>query len=183
MEASELALILQAKQDSEAFMQLFRRYKPVALAQMKRVHIRAMAREDWLQEAQLALLRAVRQYDAKSGSQFGAYYKMILHSHYVSLLRRALAKKRAPENSLASLSGEGEQEAWFDKQHRSARNEEERRRALALDWHQFISLLSPLEREALTLCSCGVTSLTPQQRRALERVRVKVRRYLLDLEA
>lgn len=182
MDDHELELIRRAREDSDAFDLIFRRYKPVALTQMQHVHVRAMAREDWLQEAQIALLRAVRQYQSSGGSQFGSYYKMIRHSHYVSVLRRALAQKRAPENTAASLSSTAEQEELFDRLNRSARNEEERHRALSLDWAAFAERLSPLERRALALCVRGLVPETRQERRALERARAKVRLYVQELQ-
>lgn len=87
-------LIQRASQDSNAFEQLFKQYMPLVGKVIKTYHLRNYTRDDWLQEARIAMLKAVEHFDGSQGSQFGAYYKMVLVSHIRSLLRKQFAQKR-----------------------------------------------------------------------------------------
>jgi RNA polymerase sporulation-specific sigma factor len=180
MRKDELALIQRAPDDSDAFVEVFRLYKPIALGLMRQYNLRGMAREDWLQEAQLALWRAVRMYDASSGSQFGSYYKMILRSHFSSVVRHGLAKKRLLLNSSLALTEADVDLDAIKSGQRDARNATERSMVVRLDWQEFLDMLSPLELRVFEhLLQCEVPD-SNSGRRASERVRRKLRMFLAD---
>ena len=94
MKKEELSLIREAVNDSEAFRKLFEQYRPLVLKVLKPYNLREFSYEDWLQEARIAMIKAVARYDGSSGSQFGPYYRMVLQSHLRSILRRHFAHKR-----------------------------------------------------------------------------------------
>lgn len=81
MKATELTLINEAITNSTAFSQLFKQYRPLVLTVLRPYHLRDFSHEDWLQEARIAMLKAITRYDGSSGSQFGPYYRMVLQSH------------------------------------------------------------------------------------------------------
>ncbi|KRM71476.1 sigma-70 family RNA polymerase sigma factor [Lacticaseibacillus brantae] len=90
-------LIRQAANDSTAFDNLFTKYLPLVRTVIRTYHLREFDRDDWLQESRIAMLKAAQHFDGSSGSQFGAYYRMVLLSHIRSLLRRHYAQKRAAD--------------------------------------------------------------------------------------
>lgn len=180
MNDHEIELIRRAPEDSDAFMELFTIYKPIVLGQIRQMYLRDLSRDDWLQEASIALMRAAKSFDPSSGSQFGPYYKMVVHSHYVSVLRRAMARKRVPPYALAYLSERPAENSLADILGYSGRNEQERVFALRLDWENFVSELSPLERVALHH-KLKTRPLDDRQKRALERVKHKLKTFLADL--
>lgn len=180
MQRDELMLIARAPGDSDAFAEVFSLYKPIALGLMRQYNLRGMAHEDWLQEAQVALWRAVRMYDASSGSQFGSYYKMILRSHFSSVVRHGLAKKRLLMNSgLAFSEADVDLDAIKNGQ-RDARNAAERSMAVRMDWQEFFDTLSKLERRVFEGLLRSEVPVTNSDRRASERVHRKLRAFLFD---
>ncbi len=69
MKKEELSLIREAVNDSEAFRKLFEQYRPLVLKVLKPYNLREFSYEDWLQEARIAMIKAVARYDGSSGSQ------------------------------------------------------------------------------------------------------------------
>lgn len=94
MKPEELIEIEAAQTDSSAFESVFGQYLPMVMNTLRPYYLRDYSREDWLQEARIALIKALRRYDSSRGSKFGPYYRLVLVSHLRSLLRRYLAQKR-----------------------------------------------------------------------------------------
>lgn len=183
MRENELALIrCAAADDTDAFVEVFDLYKPIVLGLMHHYNLRGMTREDWFQEARMALWRAVRMYDPSSGSQFGAYYKMILRSHFSSVIRHGLAKKRLLLNSALAVSDADVDLDSLRSVRQEVRNAQERAMTIRMNWQEFFDRLSPMEAQMLQrLLKSEIPNSAPD-RRACERVRRKLREFLKDNE-
>lgn len=174
MNAEELSLIQRARTESQAFATLFNQYLPLVLKTVKAYYIRDFAYDDWLQEARIAMLNAVRRYDGSSGSRFGSFYRMVLVSHINSLLRNRLAQKRMADataiiipDPIPTTFGEGTV---------SYRIEENL--FIRAELAHFIASLSDLERAGL-IAQFDQATRKPD-RRAVERSRAKFGSYLKE---
>lgn len=140
----ELARIEAAKHDSIAFETLFQQYMPLIINTIRPYHLRDYARDDWLQEARIAMHKATLRYDGSAGSKFGPFYKLVLVSHLRSLVRHSFAKKRQadlhPVMLYDSLIENGH--------HRLTARQVENGMLLRLELVDFVGRLSPLERQA-----------------------------------
>lgn len=180
MTPEEIAMIALAKTDSQAFEELFQKYLPLTLKTVAPYHIRGYEVDDWLQEARLAMLKALDHYDGSNGSKFGSYYRMVLLSYVKSLLRRFLAKKRRADASAIPV----EDPLAENQQFRLPIDHVEKSLVNRLLLAEFVPLLSPIERMTLlVILADNATPLTPQQIRARDRVRRKLIRFLLDWDA
>lgn len=88
--------------DESAFSEICKEYEPLLrsmsqkYAHMSGADDEKQVREDFLQEATLALYRAAVTYDEKGGEvSFGLYSKICIRNALVSELRRMSKKKRA----------------------------------------------------------------------------------------
>ena len=97
MENNEL--VLQAKNGSEdAFESLCVSYAPLlhsmAIKYSSMCKKEAEVKDDFLQEAKIALYKAVTSYNFDSGVTFGAYARTVVKNKLISLVRRVKSKKR-----------------------------------------------------------------------------------------
>ncbi|WP_225048100.1 sigma-70 family RNA polymerase sigma factor [Lacticaseibacillus kribbianus] len=177
MNEAELARIDRAQTDSEAFETLFNQYRPMVLRQISRFYLRDFDRDDWLQEARIAMLKALQKFDGGQGSQFGPYFRLVLQSHYNSLLRLHLALKRRAEEQAINVFEVREDVSPY---HLSAQ-EVETDFLVWLESDRFWDSLSPSERHALQANLAGRPDATDHHvARALERAHRKLERYLAD---
>lgn len=179
MTPEEMARIAQARTDSDCFNELFQQYLPLIRNTMTKFYIRDFAREDWLQEARIALLKAVREFDGSRGSKFGAYYKLLLHAHFTSLLRKYMAKKRRVDAEAIVMESPPAASArlW-------AANPAEWAALNRLNFTALFETLTPLEQQAvrLALRPSPFPYANRSMARALLRARGKITRALFDGE-
>ncbi len=180
MECEELALIADARQDSEAFTALFTQYRPLVLSQIYQYHLPNFSRDDWIQEARLALLEAVERYDGSHGSQFGPYYKLVLTSHLKSVVRSNLAKKRLiAHQAIRAGVSESEMEQMLHTGNQMVQDAEANF-VVRADIQHFFATLSPAEMCALMNRVSGQEPTTHNMARALERVRKKFTKFVTE---
>ncbi|WP_262315682.1 sigma-70 family RNA polymerase sigma factor [Lacticaseibacillus parakribbianus] len=184
MNEAELAQIHRAQDDSEDFETLFNQYRPLVYGQLKRYNLRDFDRDDWLQEARIAMYKAVQHFNGRRGSQFGPYYQLVLHSHFNSLLRRQLALKRQSDAQAIPVWEVGERRV--DQRQDAAAVEADY--LMYLEAYRFWNSLSPRELAALAASvvaepeSLEVIEATARHdRRAMERVHKKLVQHLQDL--
>lgn len=177
MSPADLTLIANARTDSDAFTTLFDRYRPLVNNTIKNYHMRDYSYDDWLQEARIALLKAVERYDGSRGSQFGPYYKMVLNSHLRSLLQRYLAQKRTADVTSDATATENLDAVM---PHLVARQVESGL-VLRLEFSTFLGQLSPLETTAFHALLKAPTAEQPRAiRRAAERTHTKLLAFMAD---
>ncbi|WP_179395863.1 sigma-70 family RNA polymerase sigma factor [Lacticaseibacillus absianus] len=175
MTEEELELIRLARTDSVAFERLFRQYLPLVGNTVRQFYLIGFEQEDWLQEARIALLKTVGRYDGSRGSKFGPYYRLVLRSHYRSLLRRQMAKKRHIDSTATLVADPHAEYATYPLTH----DERERELIFLATADRFFATLSPLELLALQVNLLGrPEAQQPRMRRALERAKEKYLRYL-----
>ncbi|WP_155287800.1 sigma factor [Lacticaseibacillus zhaodongensis] len=177
MEQHELEQIKRAVFDSDAFEEVFTIYRPIVLARLRHYGLRGMAYDDWMQEARIAMLRAAKRYDGSGGSQFGSYYKMVLISHFTSILRGALAQKRAPYNT-AILFGASSSEIDNFYSLSQPEGNVERIADVRLEWSDYYNRLSDLEVHALAKLLRNNQNASAREKRAINRARNKFRDFL-----
>lgn len=103
MKSDDKSLVAKAAAgDESAFAELCREYDPLIksmsskYAQMSGAADLKQVREDFSQEATLALYRAAKTYEVKGGEvSFGLYSKICIRNALVSELRRMSRKKKA----------------------------------------------------------------------------------------
>ena len=178
MKATELTLINEAITNSTAFSQLFKQYRPLVLTVLRPYHLRDFSHEDWLQEARIAMLKAITRYNGSSGSQFGPYYRMVLQSHLRSVLRKHFAHKRRIDATAIPV----EDSALESLQERLALRSYEDGLLMRIEFAQFLARLSPLEYEAFEAAVISQTDssedpLLQRHRRALERSWIKILKF------
>ncbi|WP_082397691.1 sigma-70 family RNA polymerase sigma factor [Lacticaseibacillus camelliae] len=174
MTPEEILMIHQAATDSDLFAQLFAQYKPLVLTVLKSYYIRDYTRDDWLQEARIAMLKAIARYDGTAGSKFGPFYRLVLLSHIRSLLRKHLAQKRAADTTAMVMANPG---AILPPSFASGQRIEDNL-VLRSELAGYVDGLSPLERRGLLVVLENSDQATRQAyRRAIERSKVKLTRY------
>ncbi|WP_025730697.1 sigma-70 family RNA polymerase sigma factor [Atopobacter phocae] len=90
----ELLLRYQAGEE-ELFEEFFKRFSAMMYRYSYLYPIAELERDDFIQEASTVLYRAMGKYNVENGTGFTAYYRTCLKNEINSILRRALAKKRA----------------------------------------------------------------------------------------
>lgn len=178
MERQELRDLKAAIDDDRLLEQNFMRYIRIPRRLIGLYNIRGFDRADWYQEARIAHLTAVRQFDGDGGSQFGCYYRMILSAHFYSLMRRAMAQKRIGDLYAQPQGIVGEEEEGIGGgqylRHSSVEGDCVIRAGIEELWGR----LSSTEAEALRLTLSGRQSTTRRHRQAMGRVRAKMVEFL-----
>lgn len=99
----ENALIKRAaKGESQALKELFIKYLPMTLAELKGYNLRHYD-DDWRQEAYIAFYKACCTYNPGVLVRFSTYYRCCLSNHLKSIMRRELAAKRSANHKSVSL--------------------------------------------------------------------------------
>ncbi|MFD1439931.1 sigma-70 family RNA polymerase sigma factor [Lacticaseibacillus hegangensis] len=174
MTPEELEMIRGAATDSEMFKQVFDQYKPMVLRVITAYYIRDYTRDDWLQEARIAMLKAISHYDGTAGSKFGPFYRMVLLSHIHSLLRKHLAQKRSADTNAMVMANPG---AILPPSFASGQRIEDNL-VLRSQLGEYVAQLSPLERRGLQMVLENSDAATRRAyRRAIERSKLKLTQY------
>lgn len=176
METVDLILIAQARTDSISFMVLFKQYEPLVRKTLMKYYLNGFDHDDWLQEAQIALHKALVHYDGSQGSKFGAFYQLVLRSHLSSLVRLHLAKKRQGDLLTFSVPDVGVLRTVFG----TTDTQLEARVLLRQGVLQLAATLSDLERQALLTLVLPLPATTARLKRAQSRVRHKLRALLKE---
>ncbi|WP_125705154.1 sigma factor [Lacticaseibacillus daqingensis] len=180
MNEAELALIRAAMAESGAFEQLFHQYLPLVGSVIKQFYLVGFERDDWLQEARIAMLKTVGRFDGSRGSKFGPYYRLVLTSHYRSLVRRQMAQKRRIDTTAMLVADPRVDSLAYSLSHA----EREREMIFVMEADRFFSTLSPLELATLQAHLTGlIDHQSAVQQRAMARVQHKYLAYLDQLSA
>mgnify|MGYP000270948658 CR=1 FL=1 len=100
-------LVSQAREGStDASRELLSRLQPLILSVIRR-HNTGSDREDLLQEAALAILEGIRDYDEAKGIPFLAYIKVKLNFHIYNICRRE--RKREYHTASGNASGSSDE--------------------------------------------------------------------------
>lgn len=176
MDDATLVVLLQADiDDAQAFKTLFDHHLPMTLRIINGYYIRDYSRDDWLQEARIAMVEAIRRYSFTRGAKFATFYRIVLKSHLQSLLRGRQAAKRAVE--LTSVPFAAIQEAA--RVYGDWRRQEDDY-LLGLDLGEVLTSFTTLEAQSL-FNALSQAPITASEDRARERTRNKLRHYLADL--
>lgn len=147
----DLMMLDRAKSgDSQDFTALLKCYRPMIRRLWQQYYIPGLELEDWRQEAELVLVRALRSYHGQTLIQFGGFYKQSLTNRLLDLYRARQACKRIPAEQLAPL-GNVKAECLVDT-HSSIPDEEAYCQACLLS---FAKKCSPFELEVLRLLHEG----------------------------
>ncbi|MDO5734001.1 MAG: sigma-70 family RNA polymerase sigma factor [Eubacteriales bacterium] len=90
MKERDRELILRYRAgDKDALEVLLALYKPLILACSKKYYVPGLASEDLLQEAMIALYRAVENYDTEAGPAFAAFAERVVNNRLIDRVRQA----------------------------------------------------------------------------------------------
>lgn len=124
--------------DREAMKQLLVQYRPLMVHLAQRWPVYGF--EDALQEAHVAALEAVHQFDPNVGCYFGSFLKQRIRAHLRTWGRRQV--RWSERNMVASAESSREDsfpiEEWADVQPHVGR--------LNIEWKECLNVLSPRER-------------------------------------
>lgn len=178
---SDEQLWREAKNDVDALTQLIERYDDEALRLCSSFRVAGMERDDFLQEAYLGLLKAIRSFNPERETGFAGFASLCMKRQLLTAVKRQNAQKNKPLNQSVPF------EETFLSSNRQVQGpenlvilkEEARQRR-----KQAITLLSPLEKETLLLYSQGFSYeemakklKCPEKKvdNALQRIRRKLR--------
>lgn len=103
----ELKLIVNARSGmSEDFNTLFSRYQPLVFKIWQQYQVHGLEFDDWLQEAQVVMVRVLKSYTGGDLGKFSGFYKQSLINRILDIYRAQQATKRIPANQLAPLDKE-----------------------------------------------------------------------------
>ncbi|MBP2058853.1 RNA polymerase sporulation-specific sigma factor [Lactobacillus colini] len=172
-----LELIQLVKQgDSDALLELARRYAGVIYNVKNRYYIRGYDEEDWRQDALLICYQACCSFDVKKG-KFGAFLKSYLTNHACTLLRHELAKLREPYRRSVS----------YEKLLSSGSVDEEFIMPMSINQailDEYLNSLSHVEIATFIDCISNFKSYSIQAgftRKQLQQAKHRCRRKFLDL--
>ncbi|KRM86456.1 hypothetical protein [Lacticaseibacillus thailandensis] len=178
MDERELVELQAAVNDDRLLERNFMRYIRIPRRLMAMYNIRGFDRADWYQEARIAHFKAVQQFNGAGGSQFGCYYRLILSSHFYSLMRRAMAQKRIGDLYTQPQALLGEDDEWGCSAYGARSRSIESECIIRADIEHLWSRLSATEAEALRLTLSGRPNDSRRHRQAMGRVRVKIKAFL-----
>ncbi|WP_125711103.1 sigma-70 family RNA polymerase sigma factor [Lacticaseibacillus porcinae] len=174
-EAEIRALAKAAVHDSDAFERLFQQYQPLLLHMFERYHLIGFDRDDWLQEARTAMLRAIINFNGDAGSKFGSYFRLVARSQLNGLIRVNLSLKRAIDQNATLMSKIPDHYV-----HEPTRNYEDSL-LMGIELSEFLDTLSEIETQSFFAELNGtMPQQPPSVRRARERTRRKLENYIAD---
>lgn len=102
-ECTAEVIVTAATGDPVNFRQVFFKYLPMIKKIWRSCKVEGLEREDWIQESQLVILRALQTYQADGGAQFSWFLKASLVNRIFDLYRQSKAQKRIPPTELESI--------------------------------------------------------------------------------
>ncbi len=106
MTKTDIELILDLKNDInnlESFKALFNRYYSVLGSLKAKYSAQLMDSDDWDQEARIALMACVNNFNINKGKSFGLFYKKSLTNKFFDIIRKFNAQKRKADGPLKSI--------------------------------------------------------------------------------
>ncbi len=154
-------LAAAAKGDADALTALIVRYTPMLRSLVAPFYIAGADRDDLLQEATLAFIKAVNRYDGGKGAAFSSFAFAVAKKRILDVVKLSKGKKYSPLNDASPITPEyrdGEGEGEYSDDAADAKNpidcyieeENEVRLSKALR-----SVLGDREREVLELYLAG----------------------------
>ncbi|MFC6170205.1 RNA polymerase subunit sigma-70 [Loigolactobacillus jiayinensis] len=171
--------------NSNAFEHLFYLYRPMLKKIQQQYYLYGLDEDDWDQEARIVCFKAARRYRTDTRLTFGRYYQRCLLCRIYTLIRHQNAKKRQIYQHTVSIEIDGIRQG-IETQGTMQSFNWSMIRANASD---FIDQLSDLEKfvfcrqltSSFETNSSVMANIThEQERNALERCRLKLKRYLAD---
>lgn len=156
-------LAAAAKGDADALTALIVRYTPMLRSLVAPFYIAGADRDDLLQEATLAFIKAVNRYDGTKGAAFSSFAYAVAKKRILDVVKLSKGKKYSPLNQAAPITHEyrdGEGEGDYSDDAAELRNpidsyiEEENEVRLS---EALRSVLGEREREVLELYLAGST--------------------------
>lgn len=101
---SDEELIILAKTGDDNYLEiLLERYKPLVLSLANRYFIRGQDRDDVIQEAMIALFKAIQAFDTKKQTSFAGFVKTTTQNHLIDSIRKSEAKNNRVLNDAVSI--------------------------------------------------------------------------------
>ena len=104
-EEVRLLIAARAGKDQE-FQMLFNQYWPLVRRLWQEYYVADLELEDWHQEAEVVMMKALDRYHGGSLIKFAGFYKQSLINRLLDLYRARQAYKRIPASRLSSLGDE-----------------------------------------------------------------------------
>lgn len=154
-------LAAAAKGDADALTDLIVRYTPMLRRLVAPFYIAGADRDDLLQEAILAFIKAVNRYEEGKGAAFSSFAYAVAKKRILDVVKLSKGKKYSPLNDAASITSEyrdGEGDGGYPDDAADERTpidlyiEEEREIGLS---EALRSVLGEREREVLELYLAG----------------------------
>lgn len=101
---SDEELIKLAKTGDDIYLEiLLERYKPLVLSLANRYFIRGQDRDDVIQEAMIALFKAIQAFDTEKQTTFAAFVKTTTQNHMIDSIRKSEAKNNRVLSDAVSI--------------------------------------------------------------------------------
>lgn len=100
---TEFLVFMLKNFEGDPFQSLTKLCMPVIINSIENRYIRGFDRDDFLQEAKIALVNAVKSYKFETDLRFVQYYSLCLENHLNMLIRKDNAKKRLATKESTSL--------------------------------------------------------------------------------
>lgn len=180
-------IVLASLGDTEAFEELFNRYRPVVYTLEQKYYLKDWDHDDWLQEGRIVFFQTLLRFEAERGATIGKFYKLAFTNHILSMLRKQNALKRRSNVLCSSLEALEEQEIPYDQRDKTPLPDEYAilREKLAdyddifskLEWMVMQHFLLGINLEELTeVLNCPESTV----RAAFDRGKRKLSNYLQD---
>ena len=149
----ELRLLTAARAGKDReFQALFNQYWPLVRRLWQEYYVADLELEDWRQEAELVMMRALDRYQGGSLTRFTGFYKQSLINRLLDLYRARQAYKRIPASQLSSL-GEEDGDRLVDGHH----NRPEDIIYCQFCLEAFMQRCSPFERQVISRLHQGAS--------------------------
>ncbi|MGX4644744.1 MULTISPECIES: RNA polymerase sigma factor [Holzapfeliella] len=184
---NELVKLVRLSND-DALNELVVRYQPMINRVKFHYFLRDYDESDWQQEAMIICYETTKLFKIEKAVKFGGFFKLRLHNHAKSLLRRESAQKRKSQTEAFSYEKSSElgivpAQVYYEVTLQTLRFVDHRK------LNKLVRLLSPIEVKALQVM-LGVideNSLTAIERKQLraakDRCRKKILRFLEEDES
>lgn len=98
---------------SDAFEEVFNKYKPIVFLMRKQYFLKGFEMDDWLQEGRIVCYQSLKKFQETKGVTFGSFFKINFERYVFSLLRRQEAYKRRVDKVSEPLDYDIESKAEF----------------------------------------------------------------------
>lgn len=106
MTDEERKIAAAAKGDADALTELIIRYTPMLRSLVAPFYIAGADRDDLLQEATLAFIKAVNRYDPRKGAAFSSFSYAVSKKRVLDVVKLSKGKKYSPLNDAAPITAD-----------------------------------------------------------------------------